>query len=282
MFSKRLSFLLMAWCAISRPAAAQDDSVEATEPSAAARVQGDELDLANLLEFEIESASRIKEPLKEAPVPVTVITSEMIRSIGARNLKEVLTAYVPGMTPVVDHNESNVAMRGIYASSQQKILVMVDGRRLNQRAYLAAATGFGISINPDKVAQIEVLRGPGSSVYGNVALSAVVNIVTKKGKDIDGFALRVGIGNFGQLRGDFAYGREFDEDHELVLYGTVFKADGEDFAITANESYVGNLDTETPVAGDAIIGGAFEPANYDFGLRYPVRSADAGRSDPVR
>ena len=260
-----LLITMVVGCALSAPAFAQDEQVEAAPPDD--RASSDELDLANLLEFTIESASRQKEPLKEAPVPVTVITSEMIRSVGARNLKDVLTAYVPGMTPIIDHNESNVAMRGIYASSQQKILVMIDGRRLNQRAYLAAATGFGTSINPDKVAQIEVLRGPGSSVYGNVALSAVVNIVTKKGKDIDGMKVRVGGGNFGQLKSDIAYGKTFDEDHELVMYGSVFHATGEEFSISERDSYVGSLD-ETPVAGVAIIDGVTQPLNYDFGLRY--------------
>ena len=260
--------VLLIFAILAQPAYAQDDTIEATQPAADDVAKDDDLDLANLLEFTIESASRIKEPLKEAPVPVSVITSEMIRSVGARNLKDVLTAYVPGMTPIIDHNESNVAMRGIYASSQQKILVMIDGRRLNQRAYLAAAPGFGISINPDKVAQIEVLRGPGSSVYGNVALTAVVNIVTKKGKDIDGVKLRVGGGNFGQIRSDLAYGKTFDEDHDLVLYGTIYRAAGEDYAVGANDSYVGSLEAETPEGGNVVIDGADTPVNYDFGLRY--------------
>ncbi|MEL7371355.1 MAG: TonB-dependent receptor, partial [Myxococcota bacterium] len=250
--------------------AAQEQALKAEQTDASRSSDEDQLDLANLLEFTIESASRQKEPLKEAPVPVTVITSEMIRSIGARNLKDVLTAYVPGMTPIIDHNESNVAMRGIYASSQQKILVMIDGRRLNQRAYLAAATGHGISINPDKVAQIEVLRGPGSSVYGNVALSATVNIVTKRGEDIDGMKLRAGGGNFGQIRSDIAYGKTFDEDHELVLYGSFYRASGEDFSVSTEESYVENLQTETPIAGNVVIDGANTPVNYDFGLRYRI------------
>ena len=192
------------------------------------------LDLAGLLDLTVEAASRQKEPLREAPVPVTVITSDMIRAIGARHLRDVLVAYVPGMTLVADHNEYNVAMRGVFASSQQKILVMVDGRRLNQRAYLAAAPGFGISINPDKVKQIEVLRGPGSSVYGNVALTAVVNIVTKSGEEIDGLRARLAVGDRGQLRTELAYGSEFGPAHDLVLFGSLYRAAGESYTISAN------------------------------------------------
>src|SRR5262245_11259870 len=67
----------------------------------------------------------------DVPVPVTVITETMIDDIGARNLKDVLVTYVPGMTFSQDHNEVNVAMRGVYASSQQKFLVLIDGHELN-------------------------------------------------------------------------------------------------------------------------------------------------------
>lgn len=228
----------------------------------------EQLDLAGLLELTVESASLQKEPLREAPVPVTVITSEMIRAIGARTLRDVLVNYVPGMTLVVDHNEYNVAMRGIYASSQQKILIMVDGRRLNQRAYLAAAPGFGISINPDKVAQIEVLRGPGSSVYGNAALTAVVNIITKAGSATDGLSMRVGGGDHGQIKGEMTYGKQLGRNHDLVVYGSAYRARGEPYNIAAADHLVGNLTTEVPTGGTAYIEGVKLPANYDVGLRY--------------
>ena len=79
----------------------------------------------------ITTASQQAESIEEAPVPVTLITEEMIRSIGARNLKEALIAYVPGMTDIACNEEMNVAMRGIYSSGQEKILIMLNGHRLN-------------------------------------------------------------------------------------------------------------------------------------------------------
>ncbi|MEN8219517.1 MAG: TonB-dependent receptor plug domain-containing protein, partial [Pseudomonadota bacterium] len=63
---------------------------------------------------EVEIASGQGEPLSEVPVPVTVITSQMITDIGAKNLKDALITYVPGITFVQDHNEVNVAGRGVY------------------------------------------------------------------------------------------------------------------------------------------------------------------------
>ena len=131
----------------------------------------------------ITTASQQAESIEEAPVPVTLITEEMIRSVGARNLKDALIAYVPGMTDVASNEEMNVAMRGIYSSGQEKILIMLNGHRLNSYSTNTASPDYSISL--DKVKQIEVLRGPASSLYGGVALTGVVNIITKDGSDVD-------------------------------------------------------------------------------------------------
>ena len=86
-------------------------------------------------------------------------------------------AYVPGMTDVASNDEQNIAMRGIYSSYQEKILILLNGHRLNSYSTNTATPDFSISL--EKVKQIEVLRGPASSLYGNVALTAVVNLITK-------------------------------------------------------------------------------------------------------
>ncbi len=225
----------------------------------------EEFSMEELLNPTVVTASRRAEPLREAPVPITVITSEMIRASASRHLMDVLTAYVPGMTLVADANEANIAMRGVYASAQQKILIMVDGHRLNQRAYLAAAPDYGISINPDKVARIEVLRGPGSSVYGNVALTAVINIVTKAGKELDGVRAVIGGGNYGQVRLDVAYGKEFAPEHDLTMWATVYRAKGESRSVDIDDDY-----STVPRGGEVVISGARQPENYDVGMRYRI------------
>ncbi|MEL6547061.1 MAG: TonB-dependent receptor plug domain-containing protein, partial [Myxococcota bacterium] len=251
------------------PAAATDETAASSEPEGqdgGDSLQG--LDLQELLDITVVSASRQVEPLRESPVPVTVITSEMIRAINARNLEDVLVTYVPGMVSVEDANEENVAFRGIYASSQQKFLVMVNGHRLNHRAYLAANTDEGISVNPNYVKQIEVLRGPGSSVYGNVALNAVVNIITKSGAEIDGAHLRSGLGNFGQRTADFAYGASISSDSDLVIWGNVFDADGEEFDYTEDTQWLVDLETETATGGVAFVEGVDSPVNHDVGLQF--------------
>lgn len=214
----------------------------------------------------VVSASQVAEPVREAPVPVTLITREMIEESGARNLLELLTLYVPGMTRAEDHNELNVAMRGIYASSQQKILILLDGHRLNSRAYSSANPDFSIGL--DKLKRIEVLRGPGSSIYGNVALTAVINLVTLDGKDVRGAQGRVGIGNFGQYTGSVTAGHDFGKDGDVLLWGSYYTAAGERVPLYANptdprqQNYSGSM-----TDGFALVGGARDPGSYDFGAK---------------
>ncbi|MBP6977108.1 MAG: TonB-dependent receptor [Bacteroidales bacterium] len=207
------------------------------------------------------TASRQLETVKESPVPVTVITEQMIVSSGARNLKELLALFVPGMTVVEDHNELNIAMRGIYGSSQQKILVMLDGHRLNSRAYSEANPDFSISL--EKIKQIEVLRGPASSLYGNVALTSVINIITKRGQDVSGCSLVAGLGNYGQVKASLLYGKQFDRQNDLVIWGNYYRSEGEEVFIPAEEDH-----SPHPVDGTAHVSAFKDKPAYDAGFSF--------------
>ncbi|MDD5507161.1 MAG: TonB-dependent receptor [Bacteroidales bacterium] len=207
------------------------------------------------------TASKQVESLKESPVPVTVITAEMIVTSGARNLKELLAFYVPGITAVEDQNELNIAMRGVYGSSQQKILVMLDGHRLNSRAYSEANPDYSISL--EKIKQIEVLRGPASSLYGNVALTSVINIISKRGQDVSGCSLVAGLGNFGQVKGSLLYGRQFDRQNDLVVWGNYYRSEGEEVYIPAEEDH-----SPHPVDGYAHVSAFKDKPAYDAGFSF--------------
>lgn len=219
------------------------------------------MSLEDLLNIEVTSASQQKEPIKETPVPITVITSDMIQNLGAKNLKDLLITYVPGITYAQDHNEINIAMRGIYASSQQKILIMLDGHRLNSRAYSESNPDFSISL--EKIKQIEILRGPASSLYGNVALTAVINIITKSGKDIDGFNVNAGTGSYNQKKLGFTYGKEFDNQHDLVMWGNYYESDGQKIDISKDKDY-----SDKPQDGYALLDAVKNRPAYDLGLKY--------------
>ena len=172
----------------------------------------------------ITTASSQAESLAEAPVPTTLITTEMIHDSGARNLQEVLAAYVPGMNMIDCNDDINIAMRGIYSETQEKILIMLNGHRLNSYATNTAAPDFSISL--EKVKQIEILRGPASSLYGDVALTGVVNIITKQGADVDGLQMKVGAGNYGQIKADAVFGKRYF-DVDLLVWGSAYRNSGE-------------------------------------------------------
>jgi len=208
------------------------------------------------LTAKITTASSQAETLDEVPVPTTLITEDMIRNCGAQNLQEVLAAYVPGMNIVDCNDDINIAMRGIYSNGQEKILIMLNGHRLNSYCTNTAAPDFSIGL--DKLKQIEVLRGPASSLYGGVALTAVVNLITKQGIDVDGIKIRAGIGNYGQYRGDMIFGKHYF-DLDLLIWGNFHLVSGQKRYISKEETGLNIM------GGDVNIGGIGPKPSYDFG-----------------
>ncbi|MBQ9640683.1 MAG: TonB-dependent receptor [Bacteroidaceae bacterium] len=209
----------------------------------------------------ITTASQQAESIEEAPVPITLITEEMIRSTGTRTLKELLITYVPGMTDIASNEEMNVAMRGIYSSNQEKILIMLNGHRLNSYSTNAATPDYSMSL--EKIKQIEVLRGPASSIYGGVALTGVVNIITKEGSDVDGFKIKATAGNYGQLKGDVLFGKRY-MGLDILVWGSLYNASGEKRYIEGTEE--AQPYSILPCSGNMIIGGYNRKPTYDIGV----------------
>lgn len=206
------------------------------------------------------TASQQIETLEEVPVPVTLITEEMIQDSGARNLKELLLAYVPGISGVENVNEMNMAMHGIYSSGQQKILIMQDGHRLNSRSTNSASPDYSISL--DKIKQVEVLRAPGSSLYGNVALTAVINLITKEGTDVNGALLSVARGSYHSMKADLLLGKHLME-MDFIMWASCYLSDGERVFIPEEKGY--NL---IPSDGYSVISGFNGAPSYDLGLKF--------------
>ena len=207
----------------------------------------------------ITTASQQAETIEEAPVPVTLITEEMISMSGARNLKEVLTTYVPGMSHIECNEEMNIAMRGIYASRQEKILIMLNGHRLNSYSTNAAVPDFSISL--EKVKQIEVLRGPASSLYGGVALTSVINIITKDAADVDGLKVKASVGNHGQLKGDLLFGKRY-MNLSILAWANIYRSTGESFEVGYDDQPYALI----PNPGTITIGAYNQKPTHDLGM----------------
>lgn len=205
------------------------------------------------------TASQQLETLEESPVPVTLITEEMIKMTDADNLKEVLATYVPGITTVEGNSELNLAMHGVYSSEQQKILIMQDGHRLNSRATNVQAPDYSISL--DKVKQIEVLRGPASSLYGNAALTAVVNIITKEGRDAEGIRLSYGMGDSGTYQADLLAGKS-GNGTDFLGWASLYTSEGEKIHYPPQATGVWRI---YPIDGYGYINGFNRQPAYDLG-----------------
>ncbi len=170
--------------------------------------------LEDTLNIKTAVASRLDFTAREAPGIVTVITREEIINSGARSLMGVLR-LVPGLDFGVDV-ESNLGLgvRGNWAH-EGKLLVMVDGQRYNESFFGTAQLE---RISPEQVERIEIIRGPGSVIYGGFAELGVINITTRGAKNINGTEAALAGGymtkTYGNKSANLAFGKTF-EDFEL-------------------------------------------------------------------
>ena len=167
--------------------------VQAQQRTAAA-----ELSLDSLLNTRISAASKYDQRAAEAPASVTIITADDIRQFGYRHLEEVLEG-VRGFYVSNDHNYPYLGTRGFSRPTDynNRILVLVDGHTLNESVWGGVQIGGNLPINLAAVERIEIVRGPGSVLYGTSAMFAVINLVTKSGTELDGLATSVNLGTMG-------------------------------------------------------------------------------------
>ncbi len=183
----------------------------------------------------ITTASSKEENIVEAPVPVSIITRQMIDALSYnKSLNAILAAYVPGFTEVSAATMENIAVHGVYTSGQEKILVMENGHRLNARSTNTGKMDY--SISTEKIDHIEVLRGPASSLYGNVALTAVVNIITRKGSDVDGVKVKYGFGENRTNKVDVLYGNTL-LGADILVWGSLYQTLGEKVFLPQNTGF---------------------------------------------
>ncbi len=135
-------------------------------------------DLAWLEIPEVVTPARRAQPITEAPSSVSVITAEEIRRSGLTNIPDILRRLAGVDVMALSPSDINVGIRGMNAPASNKILVMIDGRSVYMDFY-GTTIWSTLPILLDEIARIEVVRGPGSSLYGANAFSGVINIITK-------------------------------------------------------------------------------------------------------
>ncbi|MGI4791615.1 MAG: TonB-dependent receptor plug domain-containing protein [Janthinobacterium lividum] len=206
------SFCGFASFLVTTPALAQieTDSLSSVSPSVSKKATSEDTELLLSDEPVVFTASKTLQRISDSPAAVTVITAEQIRNSGATTIPELLRS-VPGVD-VIEPNQSlvSVSIRGFDQVFANKVLVMVDGRTINQP--IEGAVFWDTEpILLSRIARIEIVRGPGSVLYGADAFSGVINIITKtpqemaetKGKEGDEAAGTL-VGAVGEQKSTFS------------------------------------------------------------------------------
>src|SRR5579864_1535462 len=186
-------------------------------------------DLAKVKVESVYGASKFLQKASDVPSSVTVVTAEQIQKYGYRTLADVLKS-VRGFYVINDRNYSYVGVRGFSRPGDvnARILFLVDGHRINENIFDGAYVGTEFPVDIDLIERVEVTRGPSSSVYGAGAYVAVVNVITKRGRDLDSAEIYTESGSWDSYKGKASYGRRFDNGLETLLSSTFYDSEGHD------------------------------------------------------
>ncbi|MBI2212908.1 MAG: TonB-dependent receptor plug domain-containing protein, partial [Acidobacteria bacterium] len=176
-------------------------------PMAADEADPAEMTLEELLSMELTIASKTGTTAREAPGIVTLVTADEIAASGARDLTDILR-LVPGFDFGIDvQGVIGLGARGSWGH-EGKILLLLDGQEMNEPLY--STLQFGNRIAVSQISKIEIIRGPGSAIYGGYAELAVINIITKGADELRGAAGSFMAGTMSdataRVRGDLSYG----------------------------------------------------------------------------
>ena len=182
------------------------------------------LGLEDLMEIEVSLAVRTEERLFDTPAAAYVLTGEDIRRSGATSLPEALR-LVPGVEVArIDANKWAVATRGFNGRFANKLLVLIDGRAVYTPFYSGVMWEIRDVLLED-VERIEVIRGPGGTLWGANAVNGIINIVTQSAPETTGGLVRVGGGDEQQGIFRLRYGGSVDADTHFRVYGKGFVHD---------------------------------------------------------
>ncbi|HET9465642.1 MAG TPA: TonB-dependent receptor [Gemmatimonadales bacterium] len=165
-----------------------------------------------LTEIVVQGASRAPERIVEAPAAISVVPPEVLQNTSITGQAPLALQTVPGADVVQSGvNDFNVNARGFNSSLNRRVLVLQDGRDLSI-AFLGSQEWNGMTQPLEDLGRLEMVRGPGSALYGANAFSGVVNITTPTAREVAGTKLTLAGGELETFRGDFRHAGVFGED----------------------------------------------------------------------
>src|SRR5437660_2075972 len=266
--------MLVAWSLVCFTPPASSQQPDTTTQAESLKT----LSIEQLLNVEVTSVSRRPDPLARAPSAIQVITQQDIRRSGASSLPEALRLATNLEVAQVDSRQWAISARGLNSTTANKLLVLIDGRTV----YTPLFSGVFWDVQDvplEDIDRIEVISGPGATLWGANAVNGVINVITRRAAETQGTLLAAGAGNLergaaarqgGKLGEDGAfrvYGKLSDRDHTSRADGTSvqdswdsgqagFRADWGTAAgafTLQGDAYRGTIDSAT--AGDIRISG---------------------------
>jgi outer membrane receptor protein involved in Fe transport len=205
-----LLIFLAAITYLNPPAIADDKTADLTN-----------LSIDELMNIEVVSTATLTETKPRlVPAAVTTITAEQIKASGARSLYELFDIYVPNLEWLRHHWEpDSLGLRGIINDRNDKFLLLVNGRNMNQRTHNGAVTELDL-VELRDIHHIDVVRGPGSALYGPGAVSMVINIVTYNGQTFQGTEITGRLGAVEEFySAEIKHGSKSDNESSFVYAG---------------------------------------------------------------
>jgi iron complex outermembrane receptor protein len=216
--SRRNSFFTIVFSLLVVACWTHECWADGTQSSQGTPGQLKKLSLAQLGDLEVTSVSKDPRQVQKTPAAIFVITQEDIRRSAATSIPEALRS-VPGVEVArVDANHWSVAIRGLAGQFSKDLLVLIDGRSVYTPLF-AGVYWDTQALMLEDVERIEVIRGPGGTIWGANAVNGVINIITKSAENTQGALATLGGGNVDEGTGGARYGGTAAKDFNYRVYG---------------------------------------------------------------
>ncbi|MCC8987911.1 MAG: TonB-dependent receptor plug domain-containing protein, partial [Candidatus Contendobacter sp.] len=231
-----------------------------------------EFSIEDLMQIKVVSAAKVEQALQDTAAAVFVITADDIRRSGVTNVMEALR-LAPGVEVAqIDSSRWAITIRGFNGRFANKLLVLIDGRSIYTSQFSGVYWEIQDLFLPD-IERIEVIRGPGGSLWGANAVNGVINIITKNSKNTQGGLATLTAGNEERTIAGVRYGGKLGDHAHYRVYGQFTERDGlatpdghdagDDWRISKSGF---RLDW-TPLAKDAVaIQGDYYDGHFDQNL----------------
>ncbi|WP_129775405.1 TonB-dependent receptor plug domain-containing protein [Peristeroidobacter soli] len=259
----------------------------------------DTLSLEQLMDMNVHvvhGASKYEQRVTRAPSSISIVTAEDIRRFGYTSLADVLRD-VRGLYVTNDRNYTYVGVRGFLRPGDYstRVLLLIDGHRMNDNVYDSGSVGLESMLDVELIDRVEIIRGPSSSLYGSSAFFGVINVITKRGRGVDGAELGVDTASYDTQKMRAIYGTTFDSGADWLVSLTHYSSDGMNFhypefdqrttdsPFAANNGFASGLDDERAAKFfSSVRYGGFAASLYlsDRRKQIPTASFDTVFGDP--